>query len=228
MDLVPINETALTTPYAGTSLEIVTKEIAWLIGKLEDNSKLTLMFIFEAGKRLAAAKEMLDHGQFMPWVTQNFTLSHRTATRYIRIYETYKNAPLELIKNTSVRDAYIEAGLKKVLPEENSETKTMQPLQSDTAPVTERDQLVWLFRQPTRSGAKLKKHRVQAVNGQVYIYHKDTGTAAPALDLYLPKPAGLPEQTWQKAVDSYVIATELYLETIEDFEERGIIAEEAI
>jgi|UniRef100_A0A7C3EEJ8 hypothetical protein len=225
MDLVPITETALTMPYTGTSLETVTKEISWLLGKLEDNSKLTLKLIFETGKRLAAAKEMLDHGQFLPWLQQNFTLSERTAQRYIKVYETYKDMPLELIETKTIKDAYIEAGIKKLLPVEATESATTPDL---PRPVSEKDQLVWLFRQPTRSGASLKKHRVQAVNGQVYIYRKDTGMAAPALDLYLPKPAGLPEQAWQKALDTYVIATELYLETIEDFEARGIIAGEAV
>lgn len=226
MDLVPLTETALTEPYAGQSLEVATKEISWLLERLEDNSKLTLKLIFETGKRLVAVKEMLDHGQFKSWIAQNFTLSYRTANRYIHVYETYKDAPLEIIKNTSVRDAYIEAGIKKVIPEDVEQTQ-IQPLQGPSISA-EREQLVWLFRQPTRSGAKLKKHRVQVVNGQVYIYRKDTGLAAPALDLYLPKPVGLPEPAWQKALDAYVIATELYLETIEDFEERGIIAEEAI
>lgn len=74
----------------------------------------------------------------------------------------------------------------------------------------------------------LKKHRVQAVNGQVYIYRKDTNLASPALDLYLPRPAGLPEPAWQKAIDAYVVATELYLQTLEEFEERGIVSEEAV
>jgi len=227
MDLVPITEKALTMPYTGTSLETVTKEISWLLGKLEDNSKLTLKLIFETGKRLAAAKEMLDHGQFLPWLKQNFALSERTAQNYIKVFATYKNAPQDLIETKTIKEAYIEAGIKKVLPVETTESAELT-MPNLPRPVSEKEQLVWLFRQPTRSGASLKKHRVQAVNGQVYIYRKDTGTASPALDLYLPKPDGLPEPAWQKAMDAYVIATELYLETIEEFEERGIIDEEVV
>lgn len=228
MDLVPISETTIMGPYTETSITKATKDISWLLKSLEDNSKMTIMLIFEIGKRLAAVKTMLDHGEFLPWLQQNFSLSRMTATRYMRIYETYKDSPIDLIKSKSIRDAYIEAGLKKALPDETESAKTVQTESSESAISTDRERLVWLFKQATRSGAKLKNHRVQAVNGQVYIYRKDTGTASPALDLYLPKPAGLPEPTWQKAIDSYVIATELYLETIEGFEERGIIPKEAV
>lgn len=230
-DLVPMTEAALVAPYQGQSLAVVTNEIQWLLGKLEENSKKTLQYIFETGKRLAAAKEMLDHGQFIPWLEQNFGLSRRTASRYIRIFETYKDAPLELIQSKSIREAYIEAGIKKALPAGDSEGESdgsSAVLQTMPAALTDRSQLVWLFRQPTRSGVPLKKHRVQAVNGQVYIYRKDTNMASPALDLYLPRPAGLPEPAWQKAIDAYVVATELYLQTIEEFEERGIVNEEAV
>lgn len=228
MDLVPISEADLMVPYTETSITKVTKEITWLLGNLEDNSKMTLMLIFETGKRLTAAKAMLDHGDFIPWLQQNFALSRVTATRYMRIYEKYKDAPIDLVKSKSIREAYIEAGLKKALPDEAEPAKTVQIESAESAISADRERLVWLFKQATRSGAKLKNHRVQAVNGQVYIYRKDTGTASPALDLYLPKPAGLPEPAWQKAIDSYVIATELYLESIEDFEERGIIPKEAV
>lgn len=229
-DLVPMTETALMAPYKGTSLSVITEEIQWILGKLEENSKKTLAYIFETGKRLAAAKEMLDHGQFIPWLEQNFALTYRTANRYMRIYETYKDAPMELIQSKSIREAYIEAGIKKALPTSESEDGENHAavLQTLPAALTDRSQLVWLFRQPTRSGVTLKKHRVQAVNGQVYIYRKDTNMASPALDLYLPRPAGLPEPAWQKAIDAYVVATELYLQTIEEFEERGIVNEEAV
>lgn len=230
-DLVPMTETALMAPYQGTSLNVVTEEVQWLLGKLEENSKKTLAYIFEVGKRLAAAKDMLDHGQFIPWLEQNFALSPRTAQSYIRIFKTYKDAPMELIQSKSIREAYIEAGIKKAVPEADQKTDEggeHTVLQTMPAALTDRSQLVWLFRQPTRSGVMLKKHRVQAVNGQVYIYRKDTNLASPALDLYLPRPAGLPEPAWQKAIDAYVVATELYLQTLEEFEERGIVSEEAV
>lgn len=230
-DLVPLTETAMSVPYQGTSLSVLTGEVKFLLGKLEENSKKTLQMIFETGKRLVAAKEMLDHGQFIPWLEQNFAMSRMNANRYMRVYETYKDAPMELIMSKTIREAYIEAGIKKAVPEADQKTDEggeHTVLQTMPAALTDRSQLVWLFRQPTRSGVTLKKHRVQAVNGQVYIYRKDTNMASPALDLYLPRPAGFPEPAWQKAIDAYVVATELYLQTLEEFEERGIVSEEAV
>jgi hypothetical protein len=39
----------------------------------------------EAGKLLLEAKELLGHGQFLPWIKENCQLSERTAQRYMRI-----------------------------------------------------------------------------------------------------------------------------------------------
>lgn len=221
INLVPISMTALETTYSERSIQKVAEEINFLLGKLEDATKHAVMLVFETGKRLAAAKEMLDHGQFLPWIEQNFSMSRLTANRYIRVYEHYKNNSTALLDLKNVQDAYVHVGVKRI-----ADPKEKERLQHSRAKHDDRVQMAHIFRQPPRSGVQLKKYRVQAVNGQIYIYNKTTGFAAPALDLYLPRPAGLPEPAYQQAIDSYVIATELYLQSIEEFEERGIIHEE--
>jgi hypothetical protein len=43
--------------------------------------------IIESGELMIESRQHLDHGQWMPWLAENFDLSYRTATRYIGVAE---------------------------------------------------------------------------------------------------------------------------------------------
>lgn len=50
-----------------------------------DAGKQTLEYAFECGRVLAEVKDSLGHGEWVPWVKENFRGSTRTAQRYLRL-----------------------------------------------------------------------------------------------------------------------------------------------
>lgn len=50
----------------------------------------------ECGRLLAAAKDRLAHGQWLPWLEDNTTFSHRTAQRWMRCLEHSERLPARI------------------------------------------------------------------------------------------------------------------------------------
>jgi len=228
-ELVPIDRLTpeeMAGSYQVESLDRTEREINYLKDKMRTISKATLVVAFELGRRLVGVKAALDHGQFLPWLEQNFLFSQRTARHYMKLYERFQGEPAALLENLDVHDAYVLAGVKKAAAEESGDEDGEGKLEfagkRDLA--AERARMVEIFKNPTVSGKELKNHRVENVRGQIYVYRKDVGIVAPAMDLYLGKPVGLPEPDWIEMQEAFVIATELYLAKIEAYEEAGRIA----
>lgn len=51
--------------------------------------RISLLCGIEIGKRLVQAKEMLDHGEWMPWLERETEFSSSSAQRYMKLYEEY-------------------------------------------------------------------------------------------------------------------------------------------
>lgn len=64
------------------TLEIVAAEIRSYTWSMLTN-------IIEIGRRLCEAKEMLPHGEFMNWCTENFGYSKSQTNNFMRLYEAY-------------------------------------------------------------------------------------------------------------------------------------------
>lgn len=64
------------------TLEIVAAEIRSYTWSMLAN-------IIEIGRRLTEAKEMLPHGQFMSWCTENFGYSKSQTNNFMRLFEAY-------------------------------------------------------------------------------------------------------------------------------------------
>ena len=209
--------------YQVESLSRTEKEIRELKEKLTISARVGLVVAFEMGRRLAAVKKTLDHGQFLPWLEQNFSMHQTTASRYIRIYEFFRQRPQSMLEELSIQEAYAMAGVNRALrkPRQSPEIYIAHKPRD---PEAERAKMVWIFEQPTLSGKLLKKHRVEHIEGTIYVYRKDVGTVIHAADIYLPRPFGMPEHDWNEAMESFVIAMELYLLKIEQYEETGQVA----
>lgn len=54
--------------------------------KIHELNKQTLNNIIETGCRLTAVKELLSHGEWLPWLEREFGWSEITAIRLMRIY----------------------------------------------------------------------------------------------------------------------------------------------
>lgn len=64
--------------------EIVAAEIRTFTASM-------LNSIIEIGRRMCEAKEMLEHGEFIPWIEQNTGYSQSTANNFMRLYREYGN-----------------------------------------------------------------------------------------------------------------------------------------
>jgi hypothetical protein len=75
-------------------------ELDKITEKLRDRLRAEATNIWEVGRLLIQAREQLDieHGDWMPWLAQNFDLSHRTALRYIKV-EEYRRRKFDTVAN---------------------------------------------------------------------------------------------------------------------------------
>lgn len=62
--------------------EVIAAEIRTFTASMLNN-------IIEIGRRMCEAKEMLDHGEFLPWIEENTGYSRSTANNFMRLYEEY-------------------------------------------------------------------------------------------------------------------------------------------
>ena len=58
--------------------------------------RISLLCGIEIGKRLAMAKELLEHGEWLPWLEKETEFSDRSAQRYMKLYEEYGASQLGL------------------------------------------------------------------------------------------------------------------------------------
>ena len=58
--------------------------------------RITLLCGIEIGRRLVEAKEMLNHGEWLPWLERETEFSSSSAARYMKVFEEYGAAQLGL------------------------------------------------------------------------------------------------------------------------------------
>jgi hypothetical protein len=75
--------------YAGVPTENVA-EINKLASRIKATRKRHLEAIFEIGADLVRAKELLGHGNFLPWLQAEFRWSERTANIYMKIAQRFQ------------------------------------------------------------------------------------------------------------------------------------------
>ena len=76
------------------NLQLITMEINSI---KEHTRKMMLYNAIEIGRRLVEAKSMLQHGEWMEWLSELVDYSHSTANRLMQIYEIFS---VELLETT--------------------------------------------------------------------------------------------------------------------------------
>ena len=81
--------------------ELTEKRTPELIGAeirmyYEAGRRVTMLCGIEIGRRLVEAKEMLQHGEWLPWLERETTFSERHAQNYMKVYREYGAAQLGL------------------------------------------------------------------------------------------------------------------------------------
>lgn len=66
--------------------ELIGAEIRMYV---DTGRRLSLLCGIEIGRRLAEAKEMLEHGEWLPWLERETEFSDRSAARYMKLFDEY-------------------------------------------------------------------------------------------------------------------------------------------
>ena len=66
--------------------ELIGAEIRMYV---DAGRRLSLLCGIEIGRRLAEAKDMLEHGEWLPWLERETEFSDRSAARYMKLFEEY-------------------------------------------------------------------------------------------------------------------------------------------
>ena len=77
-----------------TDLISLTAEIKFYVDQWGQNT-------IEIGKRLIAAKELVAQGEWQNWLKNNFSLSYRTAAKFMQCAEKFSNVPTSAVLNPS-------------------------------------------------------------------------------------------------------------------------------
>jgi hypothetical protein len=157
--------------YQIESIAETKKEIAFIIQEVEYKQAVGY---FAVGARLAAMKEKLKdqhgHGKFMTYVENEFPYCQRTAQRYMRLYDLYKDDPASL-GSLSYREALKKAGIIKL---KESVVETLLPIE----PLPPYQQLEFdydfIFKQkPLNMDIRqLKNFRLMVMDNEIALFEK--------------------------------------------------------
>ena len=73
--------------------EIIGAEIRMYV---DTGRRVTLLCGIEIGRRLSEAKEILKHGEWLPWLERETDISERQAQRYMKVFNEYGAAQMGL------------------------------------------------------------------------------------------------------------------------------------
>lgn len=90
---------------------IRTQELLKLESEIIERKNRIAVNILEIGDRLIIAKGMLDHGQFLNWLSNNVSLSDRTARNYMRAARAFPEPKRKAISNLTGTNVLLLAEL---------------------------------------------------------------------------------------------------------------------
>lgn len=105
-------------------IDVITSEIKELCSAA---GKTMLLYAAEIGRRLVEAKEILPHGEWGRWLSEECGFSQRTANKHMQIFKAYGSAQVslfgaELNSPTWANLSYSQALSLLAVPEEERET----------------------------------------------------------------------------------------------------------
>jgi hypothetical protein len=103
----------------------LTREIAWYEEETRKNLGLLLQYRLEIGKRLAQARELLPHGQFLAWAEREFGWTARHVQNHLTLAANAKHVS-RLEPGASLRMAL--AAIKEVHLEARKRTDPVEIL----------------------------------------------------------------------------------------------------
>ncbi|KKL82007.1 hypothetical protein LCGC14_1989050 [marine sediment metagenome] len=80
-------QTIVDADHPGMDEKSLIYTVATLHNEISDHGREMIRKAVHIGWLLAEQKARLEHGQFIPWVAENMPFGHRTANRYMKIFE---------------------------------------------------------------------------------------------------------------------------------------------
>ena len=77
--------------------------------------RITLLCGIEIGRRLVEAKEMLNHGEWLPWLKRETEFSERSAQNYMKVFNEYGAAQLGLFGPETNTQTFADLPISKAL-----------------------------------------------------------------------------------------------------------------
>lgn len=77
--------------------------------------RVTLLCAIEIGRRLVEAKELLSHGEWLPWLERETEFSERSAQNYMKIFNEYGAAQLGLFGPETNTQTFADLPISKAL-----------------------------------------------------------------------------------------------------------------
>lgn len=215
-----------TKPTANISrFLLAANEIADLHGKLVGYMKKSVALIFEIGKVLTEVKEKLDHGEFTPWVEQNCPFDPRTARRYMAVYDRFKTDTVSVLKDKTIAEAYLEAGVKKLAgPVLSDDAEEEEAPEIQTA--GDGSHAAWLeaIRKSKPIAADLKRYRVVAGIGEIKFLPPGYNAPMPLAHLFVsPQTRDVLTDAYSALHTELAAAFERYFLQVEQAEDAGLV-----
>jgi Protein of unknown function (DUF3102) len=96
-------------------MKTVRRELSTIANEIHVELKQDTAGIIKIGGLLAEAKKQIKHGEWLPWIEENFSMSQATAQRYLQVHKFLKTRTvrdLEAAKNLSTSALYNLAATK--------------------------------------------------------------------------------------------------------------------
>jgi len=201
-------------------------DLSALYGILGGLAQKTVMTVFALGKILSFIKEEIPHGEFVNFIEAQCPFDVRSAQRYMRVYECYKDYPKKQLEEMALSQAYTEAGIKKLAAPPKAagdEEKDNDDTPDYGLPKVE--EYSRLFKTPPVSGVRLARYRVFSVeDGKIHALNEALGIY-PVAELHLPRHLDKPDArlAFEQAHKDVCIALEVYYARIEQLEDAGLL-----
>ncbi len=192
------------------------KEIIQLHEELQGLFKKSALLIFEIGKRLSDVKQLLNHGDFIPWIENNLPFNRITAWKFMKVYECFHAKRKIQLEDLSINEACVMAGVRKLLPAPESKAIPIggKPPEMDLPKFATHGKPL--------SGLDLKTTRIAYHNTYIYVERRGN-QPYPCNSMLLVQPPGLPTADWLELQKNLCIAYEIYFHKVEQAEKNGLV-----
>jgi hypothetical protein len=199
-------------------------DVRMLAEFLSGLAKKTVVVVFALGKVLSQVKDEIPHGQFVEFIKNYCPFDERSAQRYMRIYEQYKDVPTKQLADVALSEAYVEAGIKKLAAPQKKDAAPPETGHEDLH-LPKIEEFEPMFRQAPASGISLEHYRVAAFeDGIIHAMRPELGVF-PVAHIFLSRGLDRPEAraAFLQAEKDICIALEIYYKTMEELEDKGLV-----